>query len=107
MKSTTKIIDGKRYNTETATEVASYWNGLSTSDFRNLSETLYRTPKGAWFIVGSGGAMTTYAESCGNNSYSGGTGWSVLSDDEVFEWLQNHQETAALEQYFADRIEQA
>lgn len=104
---TIRIINGKRYNTETATEVAHYWNGLGGNDFRNLNETLYRTPKGAWFLVGSGGAMTQYAQSCGNNSFCGGVNWVVFTDDEAFEWLQKHEETTDLEEYFADRIQDA
>lgn len=50
-----KIINGKMYNTETATELGDFWNGLSTSDFRNLSETLYRKKNGEFFLYGQGG----------------------------------------------------
>lgn len=53
-----KIINGKMYNTETATELGNFWNGLSTNDFRNLSETLYRKKNGEFFLYGQGGAMT-------------------------------------------------
>lgn len=41
-----KIINGKMYNTETATKLGDFWNGLSKSDFRQLSETLYRKKNG-------------------------------------------------------------
>jgi hypothetical protein len=106
-KQTVQIIDGKRYNVQTATEIASYWNGLGASDFHNVSETLYRTPKGAYFLIGSGGALSKYAQSCGNNSTSGGTRWSVLTDDEAFEWLEAHKETERLEELFPDKIQDA
>jgi hypothetical protein len=102
-----KIIDGKRYNTDTATEIADYGNGLGTSDFRNIWEVLYLTPKGAWFMKYSGGAMTRYSESCGNNSWCGSKGIRALSADEAFEWLQEHDETEALEKYFSDKLQDA
>lgn len=66
-----KIINGKMYNTETATELGDFWNGLSTSDFRNLSETLYRKKNGEFFLYGQGGAMTEYSldeDGCINGS---------------------------------------
>jgi hypothetical protein len=106
-KQTVQIIDGRRYNTATATEIASYWNGLSLSDFHTLTETLYRTPKGAFFLVGSGGALTSYSKSCGNNSYCGGTRWTVLSDEDAFKWLQDNEYTEQLETLFADKIQDA
>jgi hypothetical protein len=43
---TTRIIDGKRYNTETAERVAYYNNGLGSGDFHVFEEYLYRTPRG-------------------------------------------------------------
>jgi hypothetical protein len=57
-----KIINGKRYDTETATEIASAWNGCSRTDFKFLLETLYTTDSGAWFLAAEGGAMTKYAK---------------------------------------------
>ena len=101
-----KIIDGKRYDTETATEVASYGNGLGGSDFRNFVETLYKTAKGAWFIAGSGGAMTSYAESVGNGSTSG-EGLRPVSANEAMAWLEKYEENDALNEHFADHIEDA
>jgi hypothetical protein len=102
-----RIIDGKCYNIQTATEIASYWNRLSPSDFHNVSETLYRTPKGQYFLVGKGGALSKYAQSCGQNSTCGGSEWSVFSDEEAFEWLERHEETEQLEALFPDRIADA
>lgn len=102
-----RIIDGKRYNTETATEIAEYSNRLGSGDFRNLSETLYRTPSGAWFIDGKGGAMTEYRESCGNNSWCGGHELKVLTGKEALQWLEEHDEVDAIETYFQDEIQDA
>lgn len=100
------IIDGKRYDTETATEVASYDNGLGYSDFRQLSETLYRTKNGRWFTSGEGGPMTSYARPAGDMR-TGGRAIRPLSDEEARSWLESNRESEALEQYFADQIEDA
>lgn len=103
---TVKIIDGKRYNIETSTLIAKWGNGYGMSDFHYVHEDLYRTQKGAWFLVGEGGALSSYAESYGRST-CGGSNWSVLSDDEAFEWLEKRKETEALEQYFSGKIEEA
>ncbi|MBK8880738.1 MAG: hypothetical protein IPN74_20195 [Haliscomenobacter sp.] len=46
-----QIIEGKRYDTETADEVCSdkYWDG-SNHDRNGRNRTLYKTPKGAFFV---------------------------------------------------------
>lgn len=103
-----KIIDGKRYDTTTATEVAEWDNGLGYSDFKHCGETLYRTPRGNWFTVGYGGPMSRYARSTGTNSTSGSRDvFQVLTAAAAREWLERHGETAAIEQHFGAEIEDA
>jgi hypothetical protein len=101
-----KIIDGKRYNCDTATELGHYWNGLSNSDFRHLSETLYVTKKGNYFLYGSGGAMTKYSKSCGNAS-CGGKDIVPLTKKEAFEWCCNYSTAEQTEKLFPDMIDDA
>lgn len=102
-----KIINNKRYNTDTATEIASFHNGLSYTDFHHLEETLYQTPNGNWFLVGGGGPMSKYADRSGNMTTGQSNVFTVLSTDEAYDWLERHGETEALEQYFSDNIENA
>lgn len=73
------IINGKRYNTETATEVASDGYGLP-NDFRSWEEVLYLTPRGNWFLWGKGGPMTKYRQDTGNG-WTGGSRIIPLSPD--------------------------
>ena len=101
-----KIINGKRYNTDTATEVAKYWNGLGDGDFRHLMEELYITSKGAWFLYGKGGAISKYAESAGNQSWGSST-IIPLTDDEAYEWCERHNKADVIEEYFSDKVEEA
>ena len=102
-----KIIDGKRYDTETATHIANFDNGLSRGDFRWLDEDLYQTPKGNWFIHGTGGAMTSWREAEGQNSWAGGEGIRPLTAEEAREWCECFGKTKVIETYFADQIEDA
>lgn len=101
-----KIINGKSYNTETAEEVASFWNGLCSGDFGSLSESLYRTKKGSWFIAGEGGPMTKYARHYGNMT-SGGAELIPITAQQALKWLERHNENEAIEKFFGDEIEEA
>jgi hypothetical protein len=101
-----KIIDGKRYNTDTADVIASWHNGHHTNDFHYCSEDLYRTPKGAYFLHGEGGGLSKYATQQGN-----GSGWGAtiipMNADEARMWLEAHDCHEALEAEFPDTIQDA
>jgi hypothetical protein len=101
-----KIIDGKRYDTDTAEMLAEYTFGYP-SDFRYVSEELYRTPNGAFFLHGEGGALTEYSVRVDNNSCTGGQTIIPFTKDEAVAWLEKNGKTAALEQYFPDSIQDA
>ncbi len=59
------IINGKRYSTETATRVVVWSNGYYENDFHHVEETLYRTPKGAYFLHWAGGPYPSTASRSG------------------------------------------
>jgi len=101
------IMNGKRYNTETAAElgVASA-NGMSVSDFKYWREGLYRTPKGAYFLSGEGGGLSQFAESSGNG-WGWGTRVTVVTREQAIAWLERHELLTELEEHFADAIEDA
>jgi hypothetical protein len=101
------IIDGKRYNTEKATEVASHSEGYA-SDHCHFEEALYVTSKGTWFLAGEGGAMSHYSVSTGDgNTRGGGAHIRPLTATEAREWLEQHDEVDALEKHFGDQLEDA
>ncbi len=95
-----KIIEGKRYDTDTATHVANHNNGHSRGDFHWINEDLYQTPKGNRFVHGSGGAKTHYVRQPGSNEWSGSQDIFTLSPQEALKWLEEHGQTAAIEKYF-------
>ena len=101
-----EVINGKMYNTETAEAIHEWDNGLYGNDFRSCEKTLYRTKKGNYFVAGEGGPMSCYAVSNGNTT-SGGSGIRPIEKEDVVQWLEEHDGTEAIEQYFANEIEEA
>ena len=65
------VINKRVYDTETARFIVGYHNGLSRGNFKFLSEDLYVTKKGQYFIHATGGPLTIYSESSGNNIVAG------------------------------------
>lgn len=94
-----KIIDGKKYNTETATPVAEYEHS-NVSDFGYYAETLYRKRTGEYFLHGEGGPASHYAVSVGNNSWSGGEKIIPLTIGAAKEWSEQNMDGDEYEREF-------
>lgn len=100
------IIGGLIYDTEKAKQIADYEPPVNRGDFQWYSESLYVTAKGNWFLVGEGNAMSPY--SCREGSGRGpGSRLRPLSNDDAQAWLEERREVEALEEYFADKLEEA
>ena len=97
-----RIIEGKMYNTETATRVGHYSNGYSYTDFHVIDEYLYIKKTGEWFFYGSGGAMTEYAVTCEDGMTGGGSKIIPFTDDEAKEWLEEHNLVDEYIKYFGE-----
>ena len=54
-----KIINGKMYDTDTATEICKYSSGMY-GDFECIKQTLYKKKTGEFFLESYGGVMTSY-----------------------------------------------
>ncbi len=107
-----KVVEGKRYDTETAVRVGEADNlghGVdSISDFGFWKATLYKTPKaGAYFLAGQGGPMSRFGRASGVNTWSGGSDILPLSDDDAMAWAEKHLDVGTVEYYFSDRIQDA
>ena len=98
-----KIINMKRYDTETAEKIGGWRNGTNYTDFRYCEESLYRTPKGTWFLHGEGGPFSKYGEvsASGREKYSGAT-ILPLTEDEAAAWLSEH-DVEAFEETFPQK----
>lgn len=95
------IIEGRLYNTETATRVACYSNGRTGHDFRRIDEELYIKKTGEWFLERYGGPLTEYAEVEGNNR-SGRTVIIPFTEDEAKDWLAKYDYVDQYIEYFGE-----
>lgn len=84
-----KIINGKKYDTDTAKEIAFASNNLTVRDFGYWSETLYQKKTGEFFMHGVGGSLSKYAE-----RYPDGWGWGEsiipLTPESAKKWAERH-----------------
>lgn len=94
-----KIINGKRYDTDTAKLIGS--DGYSNpSDFDYWSEDLYQKKTGEFFLYGEGGARTKYAQAIDSNSWCGGERIMPLSFQDAREWVEDHLDADTYEEVF-------
>lgn len=99
-----KIINGRRYDTETAKELGYYWNGLAVTDFSRIEETLYRKKTGEYFLYGEGGAMSKYAEADGTG-WCGGSRIIPLPIEDAKTWAEEHLTADEYEDIFGEASE--
>ena len=94
-----KIINGKRYDTDTAKMLASdsYSN---RRDFGYWCETLYRKNTGEFFLHGEGGPMSRYAVTTGQNEWSGGEKIIPLTIESAKSWAEEHLDADQYEKIF-------
>jgi hypothetical protein len=97
-----KIIDGKRYDTETADLIASAESRHNRGDFKWGHETLYRTVEDQYFIAGEGHAMSRWAQALDGNSRGADSGLELLTDIEALEWCErNDIDADVIAEHFA------
>ncbi len=99
-----KIINGKKYDTETAEFVGEMDNGLCGTDFDCIAESLYRKKTGEFFVYGQGGARTRYARKDGA-SICGGCEIVPLSEDEAKKWAERYLDADKYEEIFGEVAE--
>lgn len=95
-----QIINGKKYNTETAKEMGCWSNNYSYGDFNYCEESLYRKKTGEYFLYGVGGAMSKYSQSCGQNTWSGGSEIMPMTESEARDWAEKHLTADEYEEIF-------
>jgi hypothetical protein len=96
-----RIVDGKAYDTSTATLVAMLPCRVGVTDFDWHETGVYLTRKGAWFLAGRGGARSMWAVRVGTNGWGGGSGLRVLTAAEARAWLEEADAQDALLKHFA------
>lgn len=80
-----KIINQKRYDTDTAKKRGSWWNG--STGFNETYETLYQKKTGEFFLLGEGGPNSRYSRHMGNTWY--GTSEIIpMSYEDARSWAE-------------------
>lgn len=95
-----KVINGKRYDTETAKKIGEYANTYDYSNFNFVCEELYIKRTGEFFLYAEGGPMSEYAVYDGNNNWSSGCKIIPLSIEEAKEWAEKNLDADDYEKYF-------
>ena len=90
------------YNTETADKIQEWDNGMYGNDFRACKETLYKKKTGEYFIYGSGGALSKYSVSCGNNGSSGSSEIIPITKDRAKLWMEEKGDPDAYTKEFGE-----
>lgn len=98
-KAMRKVIKGKLYDTVKATAIVN-WSYGYVNDFNHVSETLFRKRTGEYFLHGRGGAMSRYAQSCGQNQWSGGEAIVPMTYEEARAWMEEHATAENYEREF-------
>ena len=84
-----RIINGKLYNTDTATCLGSYQFSIP-GNFHYLCEDLYRKKNGEFFLFGEGGAASKYSVKTDTNEWSSGKTIIPLTVDEAKKWAEEY-----------------
>ena len=84
-----KIINGKKYDTETARLVGERASNLE-DNLTYVLESLYKKRTGEFFLAGEGGPMTSYRTYIDANSWRGGSKITPLTEAEAREWAANN-----------------
>lgn len=83
-----KIINGKRYNTQTARQLAVLSSNQSPTNFEYWRETLYKKRTGEYFLYGEGGGLSKYAK-----YHDDGRSWGEkiipLTESEAKKWAKD------------------
>lgn len=97
-----KIIEGKKYDTETAKCIGEWWNNNDVRNFSHVEETLYQKRTGEFFIFGVGGPSSKYARSEGQNSWTGGEKIIPVSYPRAKAWAEEKLTVEEFERAFGE-----
>ncbi|MDH4051598.1 MAG: hypothetical protein OEU93_08465 [Rubrivivax sp.] len=82
------VINGKTYNTSSATLVCDLPCSANRGDFGWHDTSLYITKKRNFFLAGEGGARSMWSEPIGNNGSIGGRGLRPVSEQEARDYME-------------------
>lgn len=95
-----KIINGKKYDTETAREIAQISEGRYR-DFEYWEETLYLKKTGEFFLYCYGGAASRYGQPVGDHWTDSGK-IEPLAEEDAKEWVSRNCDGDTYEGLFGE-----
>lgn len=96
-----KIINGLRYDTDTAVCVHVFHCDLPAGHWKFHRTSLYRTTSGRWFIAGAGCGGSMWGQKLPDcNDYVSGEGLRVVDEAEAREILEHDNAIEELEEFF-------
>lgn len=96
-----KIINNRRYDTETAQRLAEY-DHSDPSQFEYFCETLYRKKGGEFFLHGYGNAASPYCVWTDSSTRTGGERIVPLTYAEAQKWAEEHLDADEYEAIFGE-----
>lgn len=95
-----KIINGKRYDTDTAEFIGKWENIYNSADLQYECEELYRKKTGEFFMYGEGGPASSFAVQTGTTSWSGSCKITPITEDEAKKWVEENLDGDTYENLF-------
>ncbi len=99
-----KIINGRRYDTQTA-KLVGYTSYSTPGSLDYWREDLYVKRTGEYFIHGQGGPMSKYLERIGENEWSYGHEIRPISLDRAKAWAEKYLDADIYEEIFGQVLE--
>jgi len=98
-----KTIHGLRYDTDAAVFLGRATNSLpGAPDYWQAD--LYRTRRAQrYFLAGTGGALSRFAQSAGQNTWGEGADLIPLTETEARAWADHFLDEGTVKKYFPER----
>lgn len=97
-----KIINGKKYSTETAERVGFYSNSPDRNDFHWEEENLFKKRTGEFFLFCEGGPASIYCTWIDSRNRTSGDKIIPLTFEEAREWAEEHLDAEEYEEIFGE-----
>lgn len=97
-----KVINGKKYNTDTAKLLGTWCAECGSTDYKYFEEYLYRTKSGNFFIYGEGGPDSPYRQQIEYCTWTGGESIIPISFEQAQRWAEKHLDGDEYEAIFGD-----
>lgn len=97
-----KIINGKKYSTETAEREGFYSNSPGRNDFHWVEESLFKKRTGEFFLFCEGGPASIYCTWIDSHNRTSGDKIIPMTFEEARRWAEEHLEAEEYEEIFGE-----